>query len=1661
MSIKQKSFGLMLIFLLPFLQGSSIRNGNYDNGRFSVSNYTVFTPGSDVSINLYSDSKNSETYGFRLFKITDPEKFFLGTDRSALSRNFDIWGTGKGTLLKFTKLVKAWTETVNASYYWGNNRNLKIGKINEPGTYILQALRNNQVAYCGISVSNFAMIYKSGENELLAYLVDSKSGSIIKDAYFKFYLDGKLAGEQQGNDDGLSIFTFSDSSSTQNMNPLLTAKVKGETVFSDPYFYIRPEYKNLVAYVYTNQPVYRPGQTVFFKAILREKLGTGYADVRNMEFTIKIKTPRGKEIFSKNIKTNNFGSLFDSLKLDDDADLGTYSIQLLKDGRYYFGSFDVEEYKKPEYLVTVKPDSSNYSSGDTIKAAVSAGYYFGSPVTGGKVSVKIFKQHFWRPWWYWSDYAWFYRSFESPRFFGYGDRELITEQTGRLNKEGKYNFEYIVPSGQSSDYNYIILADVTDNSRSTVSGSASVNVTRGSFTLSTSPDRYFVEAGTPVNLKVNASDFSDRPVETKFYLVVNYPEQQVMNKNSYRPPNDTLFGSTDKFGGAVVAYMPRSFFTGHYNYTVHAKDAKGREITAGNSFFIGTQRQYFYGFGETSPKIITDKDSYEKGDSLTAYIFIPDNNADVLITYESNDIIGYKVKRVKGNTLTIKEKLDEKFSPSFNLAVTYMKDGRLYTAGKLVGVLDKDKFLNVKINPSKEIYKPGDEAQYKIFVTRNNGRPAKNTELSFGIIDESIYAIKEDPAPDIKNFFYAPQYSYIPTYNSLQNNFSIGASRYATVLDKDIKPENVSPAGSGNLTGKILPRGSGINYSSIYILLSSDSFFYKTVVDTSGIYKFNNIKEGDYKLLVLFSDGEMVPEKDLTVGSLSMYDIDLGNYEIHLQNRFPIRAFGEDRIPRAGVMLQSAVTGNQALVKKEGAAVNGFVQPVIRSKFVDAIIWKPDIVTDENGEATVAFKMPDNLTTWRATVRGINAKTEVGQSVNKVITRKNLLIRVETPRFFREGDELTVSTIVHNYLNESKQVKISFKPKGLELINSKVNQAGYNAVLHSRNFNDYLVDVKKDSELRIDWNVKVTAATDSAKIIASALTREESDAVELKVPVLPYGIKKIIPLSADLAGLKEEKSIEFDIPKNVDLKSADLFVSSAPSLAGTILKALDDLAGYPYGCVEQTMSRFLPTIIVANTFKDLNAPLNAKTITELPLMAQAGLKRLYSFQHPDGGWGWWTNDQTNPYMTAYVIYGMGLAKRAGYDVDSSIYESGVRSLIYQLKNTGNINFTTQAYMLYSLSSAIKEDSLLSFSSLISALLKEKLNPYALSLLALTLNNLGEKDLLNTVLDKIEKSANEESSFAYWGGKAWHYSWQEDKVQTTAFAVKALLLNNKHRELITKAVRWLLVQKQGFSWRSTQETATVIFALSDYLKETKELNPDFNVTILLNNKKILERSYSAEDVYKNEPVISLNDLKENLLNKGKNTIRIIKSGTGKLYFSGRCEYFTKDLSPSADRNVFTVSRKYYLLEAENQGDKIIYVKHKFTGEITSGQYLLVKTHVECADNGLQYFILEDMLPSGFEAVKDEGNFQIADEDDFANYNDRVIGTWRWFYADKEYHDNKVSFFVTNVSNSMDFSYIIQAQIPGSYTVMPAQGYLMYYPEVSANTGHVEIRVEDAK
>ena len=155
--------------------------------------------------------------------------------------------------------------------------------------------------------------------------------------------------------------------------------------------------------------------------------------------------------------------------------------------------------------------------------------------------------------------------------------------------------------------------------------------------------------------------------------------------------------------------------------------------------------------------------------------------------------------------------------------------------------------------------------------------------------------------------------------------------------------------------------------------------------------------------------------------------------------------------------------------------------------------------------------------------------------------------------------------------------------------------------------------------------------------------------MQVSLPVLPYGLRREVGVSGTVADTAERTaSVEIPAASNPAARTID--ISLAPSLAGSLLGALDFLTGYPYGCTEQTLSSFLPNLLVMRALEQLKLE-PSERVRLAPRMTDAGLKRLYDYQHDDGGFGWWKTDENHPFMTAYALYGLVEAHRAQRQVD--------------------------------------------------------------------------------------------------------------------------------------------------------------------------------------------------------------------------------------------------------------------------------------------------------------------------------------------------------------------------------------------------------------------------
>ena len=188
----------------------------------------------------------------------------------------------------------------------------------------------------------------------------------------------------------------------------------------------------------------------------------------------------------------------------------------------------------------------------------------------------------------------------------------------------------------------------------------------------------------------------------------------------------------------------------------------------------------------------------------------------------------------------------------------------------------------------------------------------------------------------------------------------------------------------------------------------------------------------------------------------------------------------------------------------------------MRKAFPDTAYWSPSIHTDATGHAHVTLTFPDSLTTWRSTVHAITLDSRAGSAINRVLVRKNIIVRMGTPRFLRQGDEVTIPVIVHNYLDQAKQVQLSLDINGLDPVSGAPQT----------------VTVPSKGEGTALWRVKASKIG-TARLLAKALTNEESDALELTFPVEPIGVPRTINNSGVIAD-NGQASTTIDFPGNTD-----------------------------------------------------------------------------------------------------------------------------------------------------------------------------------------------------------------------------------------------------------------------------------------------------------------------------------------------------------------------------------------------------------------------------------------------------------------------------------------------------------------------------------------------
>ncbi len=740
------------------------------------------------------------------------------------------------------------------------------------------------------------------------------------------------------------------------------------------------------------------------------------------------------------------------------------------------------------------------------------------------------------------------------------------------------------------------------------------------------------------------------------------------------------------------------------------------------------------------------------------------------------------------------------------------------------------------------------------------------------------------------------------------------------------------------------------------------------------------------------------------------------------------------------------------------------VQPTVRTNFADTALWVGALETNDKGEAEVSLNMPENLTTWRIKVWGMGHGTKVGEGSAEIVTRKDVIVRLEAPRFFVEKDEIVLSGVVHNYLKTKKQAQVA-----LELPGGHLTPLG-----------DFVrqVEVPAEGEIRVNWRVKVVGEGE-ATVRMKALTDEESDAVEQKFPVYVHGMLKMDSFSGTLRPKDTDGKITFDVPAERRLGDSVFEVRYSPTLAGAMVDALPYLADYPYDCTEQTLNRFLPTVITQKTLirmgldlkkipgkrTDVNAHeigddharaagwkrFDRNTVfdnEEVTGMAKASVERLQQMQLADGGWGWFSGagEQSFPHTTATIVHGLQVAKANDVALVPGVLEHGVEWLKrYQqqqvqllqnaiVKPEPKLPYKTAADNLDALVYMVLIDAGEKNPPMMEFLYRDRIHlaVYAKALFGLALEKQADqKEKLAMLLQNIRQFVVEdnENQTAYLKLPEDNYwwTWFGSDVEADAYYLKLLTRTDPKGALAPRLVKYLLNhRKHATYWNSTRDTGLAIEALAEYLKASGEDKPDETVEVLLDGKQQKDVHITAADLFMFDNKFVLHG---DAVSTGKHELQLRKKGAGSLYYDAYLTTFAlEDWIGHAGLEV-RVNRKLYKLERDDKTiqvagghgqavgqrvEKYKRIELKNLDVLKSGDLVEVELEIE-SKNDYQYVLLEDMKPAGFEPLELR-----------SGYGGNSLGAYM------ELRDNRVSFFVHELPRGKhSVSYRLRAEIPGRY------------------------------
>ncbi len=1462
------------------------------------------------------------------------------------------------------------------------------------GIWLVRIQFGNQENFAYLIRTSITAVAKEGNKEILVWAEDVISKKTLPTASLEvFSLDKEVKSIAKSKTDtrglmkirldakifDVAVITF------ENHIALLPLNLS-HLNYSYSKFKAKTDYSRY--FVFTDRPLYQPGDTVYYKAVIRDdndsvfELPSGLAQVKAYKNWDEKNT-----FYEQSLTISANGTVTGQFVLPPTQGTGNFQLSVAipdttvartgyDDWSQNVIGFQVEFFRKPDYFLDLTSPNQVYIAGNPIEATVVGAFFSGQPVSDRLVDYTVYSHDYY-------EYEFLYDNaqfFDAADFnYGYWQGQKISEGNVTLDNTG--TAKIVLPTGdaayrKSKSQVVTLEAQFKDESGNPVVSRKNFLIYPGEFSIFRHSSFYNGQVNRTYNLPIllkshTSASIKDIRLTAKVTreswiaqpLAPGEKYPNYIKETQELPP---LSAITDQLGKAQFSFTPQQ--TGSYRFVIEGVDRKGNTVSKDMYTWISdidrpTPRGEYY----QQLKIDADKLQYEPTDKLNLRIWSDIPDSDFWLTFERERVRRSQIVHVSGQTASVSLDLEEADVPNVYVTVSGFSDNSFISDTQNIPVSPDSKHLKVIVAPEAARYGPGQTAVVNLETRDAKGKPVQ-ADIAFWAVDKAIFELSDSNLGDIFDRFWSERYNNTNTSISLQSlttqtaemggcflaDTQILMSDGSTKSIEQVKMgDRILTKSSPDMTGLAAAKVTGTHSTTEdgYIIINAELrltpshiLFVNDTWKTAAEVTFGDLLSDQF--------GNSVPVESIEwqAGQTSVYNLEVEKYHTFIADGYYVH--------------------NQ----KGGSA---------RSVFKDTAYWNPTIKTGADGKARIAFKLPDNLTTWTLAAVASTVDTKVGQATSELKISKEVFIRPVLPNFIRTGDSGKLSALIYNYTDVPQDFEANLEFKSAK-ITSPVTQSSL--LVNPNNFR------------QVFWNFSTAKDDPAAKIEMSIKSKlGKSDSVVTSLPILPFGFEDL-----DVRTATGNQTFSLDIPSDTNLEKSSLTISLASNLLGNMPIAMKYLLGYPYGCVEQTTSRLVPALIAKN---NLDIYYDAVELKDLEKIISQSLERLITLQNLDGGWGWWSEGTSQPYITAYVLENLLIAQKSGFDVPASLTESATNYFV-KLQPSDPIQ---TVYKIYGL-------SLVNSPNLPVITNFENLSPVPLALAVLA-NSRVDKNPTTNGLSKLISLGIPSGDAIYWPYDT--NSPYPSIESSTALAMRAILEGGGDRALAAKSTRYLLTSQKEDYWANTHATAQLVNAVTMFYKTGAESNPGLTYSVDVNNKTV-----STGKITSSTQLVKPIVIPSSVLTAGKNQIVITKAGSGELYSTLSAKYWRTDAAAAAASNTISLTKK--IVNAKNRDYSI-----------GVGDTVTVELSLTGLPPNSRYLVIEDQLPAGLIPINTNLNNNSTDNQ--SQQGDLIREFTSTGVVLSSFH-----------SSSTTYTYQARAVTEGTFQTPPATAQLMYQPEISART-----------